>query len=221
MQIQVLRLLSSRLYCFEMLCRFHGGADGVGAGEGFGGFGADVFVAGLLVFCEDVVEEHGAEEQGHGEFEIEIGGELAAFNAAAENLLEALLGRVHDTASPEGAERGVDGGVGDEAGHHAVACFGEFAGRLAAENDGEIALEVAGVDVVGLAVETVYVEHDFEEQGLLVVPMVVDGCLADGGGAGDGVHGSGLDTALAEEGERGMDDLFVGFGTAGSNHCLL
>jgi hypothetical protein len=48
--------------------------------------------------------------------------------------------------------------------------------------------------------------------------MVIDGGLANARLPRNGVHAGGIDTALAEQSERGMNDLLVRFKASRTNH---
>ena len=65
--------------------------------------------------------------------------------------------------------------------------------RLILELGNEVGAEVAGVEDRRLLVETMQIAHHFQTQGVLVLPVLVDGGLAYTRRLGDGIHAGGID----------------------------
>ena len=102
--------------------------------ECLGDLRANVVGLGLGTLVKDMPVEDRAEQQRHGEIEIESSGHKTALHSTAQDALQALPGRFHHAVAPRLAELHVSGRVGHERGHHAVAVGVELVGRPAAEN---------------------------------------------------------------------------------------
>jgi hypothetical protein len=190
----------------------------VGTPEGLRGEWAQVGRVGRLLLVKDVGIEHGSQQQRHGRFEIEILRQNTARDAATQYALEALAWRLHDAMAPRLTEFRMKRGIRDHRRHHAIARVVELVWRLTREYRGEITLQITGVNIFGLAVEAVDHQHNFKQQGFLIIPVVVDGGLADAGCLRDGIHTGGLNAALCKQRQRGVENFFVCFETTRANH---
>ena len=69
-------------------------------------------------------------------------------------------------------------------------------GRLILQLGNEIRAQVAGVKDRRLLIETVEMAHHLQAQGVLILPVLVDGGFADTRRLGDGIHTGSIDAPL-------------------------
>ena len=77
---------------------------------------------------------------------------------------------------------------------------------------------VAGVNILGFAVQAMNHLHHFHEQRLFVRPMVVDGRLAHAGRGGDGIHAGRFDSPAGKKFQGCFQNSLVRADAAGARH---